>query len=63
MIAEMHFLEEVCIPLPNSLPTVDWSSVCHINRILREARGGGGGIIIVRCFASSWRSKVLWPTP
>jgi hypothetical protein len=60
MIAEMHFLEEVCIPFLDRLPTVDWSSVGHINRILREA---GGGIIIVRRVAvlfndrtSRWRS-------
>ena len=47
MVAEMHFQEQVGIHFLDSLPTVDWSSVRQINRILRKARGGSGGIVLV----------------
>jgi hypothetical protein len=35
-------LEQVCIPFLNGLPTVDWSSVRHKNRVVREERSDGG---------------------
>ena len=47
IIGELHFFEQVCIPFLDSLPPVDWSSFRHINRILRKARGGSGGIVLV----------------
>jgi len=47
MVAEMHFLEQVCKIFLDGLPTVNRSSVRHINRVLREERGDGGGIVLV----------------
>ena len=47
MVAKMQFLEQVGIHFLDSLPTLDWSSVRQINRILREERRSGGSIVLV----------------
>ena len=47
IVGELRFLEQLCIPFFDSLPPVDWSSVRHINRVLRKARGGSGSIVLV----------------
>ena len=44
MVAVMKFLEQICIPLLDSFPTIHWSSIRDINPVLREARGGSSGI-------------------
>ena len=49
MVAEMDSLEQVCIHFLDDLPTDDWSSVRHLNRVLRVERGHGGGIVVVHC--------------
>jgi hypothetical protein len=40
MVAELHILEQICIPLLDCLPSLDGSSVRYIDPVLREARGG-----------------------
>ena len=47
MVAKMQFLEQVGIHFLDSLPTLDWSSVRQINRILGEERSSGGGVVFV----------------
>ncbi len=42
-------LKQVCIPLLDGLPTINWPSVRYIDRVLREERGGGSGIVFVHC--------------
>src|SRR5580700_445179 len=49
MVAHMKLLEQVCIMFLGGLPTVNRSFVRHINRVLREGRGQGGGIVVVPC--------------
>ena len=49
MIAVAPFLEVVCKPLFDGLPTPDWSFVRDKSRVLREERGQGGGIVVVFC--------------
>ena len=61
MVAEMHLLEHVCIMFLDGLPTVNRSCVRHINRVLREERGHGGGIVVVECIVIFFndRDKLL----
>jgi len=47
MVVAMHFLAHICIMFLNGLPTVNWSCVIHQNRVLREVRGQGDGIVVV----------------
>jgi hypothetical protein len=39
MVAEMHFLEQVCIMFLDGLPTENRTAVRHLNRVLRVERG------------------------
>jgi hypothetical protein len=48
----MDFLEQVCIMLLNSLPSVNRACVSHKNRVLRVERGRGGGIATVVCLVN-----------
>ena len=45
----MGSLEPFCVLRLDSLPTVKLSCVRQENRVLREERGHGGGIIVVEC--------------
>ena len=51
MVAKTQFLEQVRIHFLDSLPTFDWSFVRQINRILREERSRGSGIVLVHCIS------------
>ena len=63
MVAEVQFLEAIFIIFLDGLPTINWSLRSHINCVLREGRGNGGGIVVVECLvlsfpnaSSAWRS-------
>jgi hypothetical protein len=47
MVAELQMPEQICIPLLNCLASVDGSSIRYIDLVLREARRGSGGIVLV----------------
>src|SRR6516225_7122420 len=49
MVAEMHFLEQVCIMLLDGFPTVNRTFIRHLNRVLRVERGKSGGIVVIPC--------------
>jgi hypothetical protein len=50
MVTDMNLLKQICPKLLDGLPTVNRSRcVRHHNRILREERCQGGGIIVVDC--------------
>src|ERR1700730_15609151 len=51
VVAELHLLEQIPIPFLDGPPTKNRASVLHKNRVLREERGQGGGIVIVLCIA------------
>ena len=51
-VAQMKLLEQVCMIFLDGRPTDNRSSVCHINPVLREERGHGGGIVLVECIVS-----------
>ena len=50
MIAAMPLFEKLDMRFLDGLPTINWSCVCYKNRVLREKRGNGDGIIVVDCF-------------
>ena len=58
MVAEMHLLEHVCIIFLDGLPTVNRSCVRHQNRVLREERSKGGGIVVVVCIVKFFVERV-----
>src|SRR5580704_14522175 len=49
MVADTPFLEQVCKRFLDRLPAVNRSRVIHKNRVLREKRGHGSGIVVVAC--------------
>jgi len=63
-LADMVFgvpsLDHVCIPFLNGLPTVDYSSSAHKNRVLRVERGDGGCVIVVDCLVIAARVSNVW---
>jgi hypothetical protein len=58
MVAEMHFPEHVCVMFRDGLPTVNRSLRSHKNRVLREERCHGGGIVIVVCLVKLFRERI-----
>jgi hypothetical protein len=47
MVAEAHFLKQVCPIFLEGVPTVNWSDVRYFDGVIREERGKNGGIVIV----------------
>src|SRR5271165_3298376 len=61
MVTEMHLLEHVCKMFLDGLPTINWTLVRHLDRVLGVERGQGGGIVVVVCIVKffSERNKRL----
>ena len=57
-VAEMKLFEHVCLIFLDGLPTVNRSCVRHKNRVLREERGHGGGIVVVSCLVKFFNERV-----
>jgi hypothetical protein len=60
MVLRVPSLQHVCIPFLNGFPTVDWSSVGHENRVVRE-EGGDGGCIVIIAALRVWMRKIILP--
>jgi hypothetical protein len=54
MIAEMNLLEPFCIKFLDGSATENRSLRSHKNRVLREDRSDGFGIVVVVCFVFSF---------
>jgi hypothetical protein len=52
MVAEMHFLEQVCIMFLDGFPTVNRTFIRHLNRALSVKRGNSGGIVVIPCIVN-----------
>ena len=57
MVAEMHFLEQVCLMFLDGLPTVNRTFVRHENCVLREELGKGGRIVVVVCLVKFFKER------
>jgi hypothetical protein len=60
VVTEMKLLKQVCIIFLDALPTVNRSFRSHLNRVLREGRGDGGGIVFVVCLIFSFNEASRW---
>jgi len=58
MVAVVPLLDVVCKPFLDGLPTVHRSFGCHKNRVLREERGQGGGIVVVVRFLKLLTNRI-----